>query len=93
MDVKVDSNALEKNGLEIIELISTYKETIDELYSMINNMPNKTFEWVGQGSINYVNKFNQEHKYFIDINDLFVKYGQFLIDYSNEIERISKRYD
>lgn len=93
MDLKIDSEVLESYGTAILDSISIYKETIEQLYSLINNMPNKTFEWVGVGAVKYVNKFNEDYKFFLDINDLFVKYGQFLLDYSNEMETLSKRYE
>ena len=92
MDIKVDTEVLEQSGLGILNSISVYKEVINNLYETMNNMVERTHEWVGNGATIYVDKFNEDYKFFSDINDNMVKYGQFLIDYSKELEIIAKRF-
>lgn len=91
MEMKVDTDIIEQSGIGILGLISDYKEIIDNIYARLNNMTDKTFEWVGISANNYVERFNSDYKLFSDVNDSVVKYGQFLIDYSNGIEEIIKR--
>jgi len=90
MEMKVDTDIIEQSGIGILGLISDYKEIIDNIYARLNNMTDKTFEWVGISANNYVERFNSDYKLFSDVNDSVVKYGQFLIDYSNGIEEIIK---
>lgn len=82
----IDTKKMNECGTDILKQVSDYKEIIDNLYNKINNMPNKTFEWVGNGANQYVETINTDYKLYCDINDILTKYGNFLIDSASLLE-------
>lgn len=87
----IDTVKVSECGQQILNEASAYKEIIDNLYNKINNMTSKTFEWVGAGANQYVEKVNNDYKLYCDIHDILTEYGQFLIDVSSNIEDTIKR--
>lgn len=84
----IDTSKLKISGNDILENVKLYKEVIDNFYDKINNMTSNTFEWVGSRANDYVDKVNNDYKFYYDIHDILLSYGQYLIDTGENIENI-----
>lgn len=82
----LDTKRINECGLELLEQIEIYKEALDSLYSRINNISTNTFEWVGNGSDLFINKFNDDYKYYTNLYDVLKQYSYCLVDSSSLIE-------
>jgi len=86
----IDTNKLKDSGNDILENVKLYKEVIDSYFDKINNMTSNTFEWIGNKANDYVEQVNNDYKFYYDIYDILLSYGQYLIDTGENIESIMK---
>lgn len=92
MDIEfIDTDKLREIGNNILDEANNYKNSIDFLNNRINNINSKTFEWVGIGSYDFIDKFNFDLKMYNDIYIFIKEYGEFLINCSNIIENYFKK--
>lgn len=91
MDIEfIDTANLKELGNSILENANNYKENIDFIHKRINDMNSKTFEWIGKGSLEFINKVNNDCILYNDIYVFFRDYANFLLDCSLKIENVIK---
>lgn len=87
----IDTDKLREIGNNILSETNIFKSNIDFLYDRINNINSKTFEWVGNGANNFIEKFNLDFNYYNDIYVFLREYGNYFIEFSNRIDDSIKK--
>lgn len=87
MNIKfIDTDKMYELGNDILDYLKTYKEDIDFLYTRINDIQSKTFEWVGNDLDKFIEKFNSDYKKLLDVYDSLNDFATCLIDSSELIQ-------
>lgn len=82
----VDTKKLNESGQDIIRLTREMNEEINSLFSRISSMNTITREWIGSASAEFIKRSNIEKIQYIKLINSLNKYGQFLIDASNDYD-------
>lgn len=90
----IDTESLEQIGNNINNVNEEYLEEINKLFNRIAQVPNKTLEWVGPKSEEYVKVIEQKKPEFLELYSELQKFSDLLINYSRSInEKIQNNLD
>ena len=87
----IDTEKLKEYGNNILESANNIKNNLDYLHERINNINSKTFEWIGNESNDFIDKFNNDYNNYNDIYLFIKEYGNLLIDCSNKVDDSIKK--
>lgn len=89
--IDIDAKKIEKCGLDLIKLSQDLFSVCNSMYDRINNMPTITCEWVGQSALEFSKKANIDKVQVIDFKNKISSFGNELIKYANNYEKIVKK--
>lgn len=88
----IDTTCMKDCGKNITKLATELDVYIEDLYSLIQKMPEETLEWVGIASELFAKQAKDvEKKYAIELKNELNKFGEYLIDFSDAYEALTKR--
>lgn len=87
----VDTKKLNQDGKDIIALTKELSEAFTALFTRIENMNNKTFEWVGAASQEFIRRTNIEKIEYTKMINTLNKYGKTLVNAAQEYEEHIKK--
>lgn len=88
--INVDSYYIKEAGNDIVSLTREIRAILDDTFNMIENMPTQTGEWLGEAAESFVWQTRTERKDYNQLVSDINAFGKFLINYSNEVERLSR---
>lgn len=91
--IDVNSYRLREAGNDIIMLTKEINEILNNIFTMIENMPTKTNEWMGYAAEDFARVAKLEKKDYSTFINNIDKYGKYLIEYSNKVEQLAMKVD
>ncbi len=82
----VDVDRLNESGKDIVRLSNELNEEFNALFSRISNVTN-TGEWIGPAAQDFVRRTNLEKIQYLKMRESISKYGNLLINISDEYKR------
>ena len=91
--INVDIEKVKNAGKDIISLSSALTNMVDNFYSRISDIPEKTKEWVGVESEKYVQLCLREQEVYINLFNSLSLLGESLVSYSEDLEAMVNSMD
>lgn len=86
-EIYVDTEKMRNCGNTILDLVEEFKQTLDAIFTRLENVPTHTKEWIGDSSTLFVELAKKDKvEYYAYANSLY-KYGKYLIDCANYFDR------
>lgn len=88
--INVDIEKVKESGINLKDLSLEFINLINDFYNRINLIPNKTAEWTGKSSNEFVRLCLLEKSSYIKYGTSLKELGECLIKYSEELEKIKR---
>lgn len=89
--IDVDTIRLKECGANMVAASRNFNTDINNLYSMMYNVPRTTKEWVGIGANNYASIALKEKRQYVAYGNTLKKMGEILKEYAEDIESIVQK--
>lgn len=89
--IRINTSNLEADGRRIMQLAKSYDNLIENMFNRLNTGVAKA--WSGNSSATYRSRILREKDFFLKMGTYLNKYGQELINISNDFERKIRKWD
>lgn len=93
IDIKIDSNTIEKSGVDFLKLVAEYNQLYNDMFNKIVSINKEGNIWKGSAANAFVERVMNQKTDFIKIEESLKKYGEILVIASENYEAAIKKSD
>ena len=92
-DIKIDSNNIEKSGIDFLKLVAEYNQLYNDMFKQIASINKDANIWKGLAANKYVERVMSQKADFIKLDQVLKKYGEILVIASESYDGAIKKSD